>query len=54
MDDDGIPNFIAVNPLAGLNPNHSDLPILSGLTGIEYHRLIGMIIDSTLKRIKGR
>ncbi len=28
--------FIEVNPLAGLHPVHSDLPILSRMTGIEY------------------
>lgn len=51
LDDAGIPNFIEVNPLAGLNPKHSDLPILSGLVGISYQKLVGMILDSTLKRI---
>lgn len=54
LDDAGVPNFIEVNPLAGLNPKHSDLPILSGLAGIDYHRLIGMILDSALKRVGGK
>ncbi len=51
LDDAGVPNFIEVNPLAGLNPKHSDLPILSGLAGIDYHKLIGMIMNATLKRL---
>ncbi len=51
LDEDGIPNFIEVNPLAGLNPIHSDLPILAGLAGIDYHRLIGMILASALRRV---
>jgi len=42
--------FIEVNPLAGLHPVHSDLPILSRMTGIEYQKLIEMIMKSTLKR----
>ncbi len=52
LDGAGIPNFIEVNPLAGLNPKHSDLPILSGLAGINYQKLIGMILESALKRIE--
>jgi len=45
--------FIEANPLAGLNPVHSDLPILSRMYGIEYQVLIEMIMDAALKRIKG-
>ena len=54
LDAEGIPNFIEVNPLAGLNPKNSDLPILSGLAGISYQQLIKMILDTTLKRINAR
>jgi D-alanine-D-alanine ligase len=32
-DANGIPNFMEVNPLAGLSSEHSDLPILSGMGG---------------------
>lgn len=51
MDSYGIPNFMEVNPLAGLNPVHSDLPILSRLFGISYEELIERIIESSLKNI---
>jgi D-alanine-D-alanine ligase len=44
--------FIEANPLAGLNPVHSDLPILARMYGIEYQRLLEMIMDSAIKRIK--
>ena len=44
--------LIEVNPLAGLHPVHSDLPILSRMSGIEYQTLIEMIMHSTLKRHK--
>ncbi len=50
MDAEGIPNFLEVNPLAGLNPADSDLPILASLHGTSYEELIGMILDSALKR----
>lgn len=42
--------FMEINPLAGLHPVHSDLPILSKMKGIEFQQLIEMIINSALKR----
>ena len=47
----GQPSFIEVNPLAGLHPHHSDLPIICTLKGISYHQLIGFIMDSAWKRL---
>lgn len=47
----GVPNFIEVNPLAGLHPEHSDLPILCSLAGIGYKELIAGIMDSAMKRV---
>jgi len=49
-DADGTPNFIEVNSLAGLNPVHSDLPILCRLVGVPYERLISDILASALAR----
>lgn len=49
-DASGQPNFIEVNPLAGLNPTHSDLPILCRLKGIGFDELIRLIMESALKR----
>jgi len=48
-DKNGMVNFIEINPLAGLNPVHSDLPILSRMNGISYKELIGMIMNSAIK-----
>jgi D-alanine-D-alanine ligase len=45
--------FIEANPLAGLNPVHSDLPILARMYGIEYQKLMEMIMDAATRRIKG-
>lgn len=50
-DANGVPNFIEVNPLAGLNPVDSDLPIICRLKGISYNDLIKQIIDSALLRL---
>ena len=47
----GVPCFLEVNPLAGIHPEHSDLPILATKLGIEYRDLIGRIIRSAEKRI---
>ena len=52
MDNYGIPNFIEVNPLAGINPEHSDLPMLAKKNGISYHQLMGMIMDSAIARVE--
>ncbi len=49
-DDHGIPYFLEANPIAGLNPWHSDLPILAAQNGIEFVALIGMILDAGLAR----
>lgn len=46
----GRPHFLEANPLAGLHPHHSDLPILCTLVGISYKELIGTILDEALRR----
>jgi len=51
-DGDGVPNFIEVNPLAGMNPVYSDLPMLSRMNGISYDELITRIMASATKKIK--
>jgi D-alanine-D-alanine ligase len=46
----GEPEIIEVNPLAGMHPTHSDLPMLATALGMEYRELIRRIVDSTLIR----
>jgi D-alanine-D-alanine ligase len=46
----GIPYFLEVNPLPGLNPESSDLVILARLCGWSYPRLIQSIVDAALAR----
>lgn len=45
------PQFLEVNPIAGLHPTHSDLPIIAELAGHGYQRLIGDIVASASVRI---
>ncbi|MCX6252759.1 MAG: D-alanine--D-alanine ligase [Bacteroidetes bacterium] len=49
-DVNGIPNFLEVNPLAGLHPIHSDLPIICKFQGIPFQELIRFIMDSARER----
>lgn len=46
-----VPYFLEVNPLPGLNPAISDLPIMARAMGIEYPELIGRILQAAMERI---
>ncbi|MBU2591394.1 MAG: D-alanine--D-alanine ligase [Nitrospinota bacterium] len=50
IDRNGQMSFIEVNPLAGLNPISSDLPILGRLNGTSYKEIISEILKSAVKR----
>jgi len=50
LAEDGTPHFLEVNPLAGLDFEHSDLPILANMKGMSFAELIGHIIDSAQER----
>ncbi|MBE0664528.1 MAG: D-alanine--D-alanine ligase [Candidatus Aminicenantes bacterium] len=50
MDGNGAINFIEVNPLAGLHPEHSDLPIICSLVGIPFQTLMERIMASAGRR----
>ena len=49
-DTDGRPQFLEVNPLAGLHPVLGDLVILAGLVGVSYEGLIASIVASAAER----
>jgi D-alanine-D-alanine ligase len=51
-DTAGVPNFMEVNPLAGLHPEHSDLPILATKVGLPYVELIRQIVESAATRVE--
>jgi D-alanine-D-alanine ligase len=52
-DAEGLPQFLEANPLAGLHPSHSDLPMLATAVGMEYVELIRRIVDSAATRCGG-
>lgn len=51
-DERGNPHFLEVNPLAGLHPEHSDLPIIWTHHGRPYNALIAAILESAARRWK--
>jgi D-alanine-D-alanine ligase len=50
LDGNGSPSFMEVNPLAGLHPRHSDLPIICTMAGVTFQALIGRILASARER----
>jgi len=51
LDANGVPNLLEINPLAGLHPEHSDLPMTCTAVGMKYNTLIKKIMASAIKRI---
>jgi len=52
LDEHGEPGFIEVNPLAGMHPERSDLPMMAAMAGIDFTSLIGMIMSSAELRVE--
>jgi D-alanine-D-alanine ligase len=50
-DREGRPSFLEINPLPGMHPTHSDLPMIATREGISYKELVGRIIHSARERI---
>lgn len=50
-NEQGEPHFIEANPLAGLHPHHSDLPMIATAVGVSYTELIGRVVESALQRV---
>jgi len=52
LDKNNEPEILEINPLPGLHPWHSDLPIIGTQNGISYKEIINMILSSAIKRWK--
>ncbi len=52
VDASGKPYFLEINPLAGLNPRSSDLPIMAGKLGWSYEKLISAIVSAAVERYR--
>lgn len=51
LDALGRPSFIEINPLPGMHPTHSDLPMIATSEGISYRNLLEGIIHSASRRV---
>jgi D-alanine-D-alanine ligase len=54
LDVQGRAQMLEVNPLAGLTPGHSDLPIMAALKGLSFQGLIAEILACACERLGGR
>ncbi|WP_041230125.1 D-alanine--D-alanine ligase [Deferribacteres bacterium DY0037] len=52
LDGDGIANVIELNPLPGLHPTHSDLPMIWTKAGMSYRQLICSIAAKAKARVE--
>ena len=50
-DSQGRPHFMEINPVAGLNPKDSDLPIICRFFGMSYQELIEQIVAGACQRL---
>lgn len=50
LNAEGVPCFMEVNPLPGLDPDSSDLPILAARLGISFDTLIATIVEKAIAR----
>ncbi len=50
LSPEGLPYFLEINPLAGLNPRSSDLPIMAYKLGWTYQALISAILNAAVQR----
>ena len=48
---DGVPYFLEINPLPGLNPESSDLVIMARLLGVTHAELVERILVAALTRL---
>ena len=51
LDAEGRPQVLEVNPLPGMHPSHSDLPMLCTAVGMGYMQLVEAVVDSAARRI---
>src|SRR4030042_521167 len=50
LSSEGVPYFLEINPLAGLNPKRGDMPIMANKLGWTYKAIISAILNAALQR----
>lgn len=51
LDHRDSPHLLEVNPLPGLHPTHSDLPVIATQAGLPYDDLLNRIVSSAAERL---
>ncbi|KAF1987573.1 glutathione synthetase ATP-binding domain-like protein [Aulographum hederae CBS 113979] len=51
-DENGVPHILELQPLSGLRPDISGLPLIAYSAGISYDELICMIVEAAIGRFK--
>ncbi|MCM8783592.1 MAG: ATP-grasp domain-containing protein [Candidatus Omnitrophica bacterium] len=54
LDKKNRPYLLEINPLPGLDPLESNLPLMARTAGINYNQLINKILESAVKRVNGK
>lgn len=52
LDEKGQPFVLEVNPLPGMHPTHSDLPMIASHAGMDYIELLDEIVKSAMQRME--
>jgi len=50
LDKNGNPQLLEINPIVGLHPTHSSLPIIAMRAGLSYEELISEILEHAINR----
>jgi D-alanine-D-alanine ligase len=50
LSPEGTPYFLEINPLPGLSPRTSDLPIMASKVGWTYDTLVSSILNAAMER----
>lgn len=50
LDKNGNPQLLEINPIVGLHPTHSSLPIIATQAGLSYEELIAEILEHAINR----
>jgi D-alanine-D-alanine ligase len=53
MDAEGEACFLEINPLPGLAPGYSDLPMIAKAAGYDYDSFVCAIFDAACARLAG-
>ncbi len=51
LDAQGAPHILELNPLPGMHPTQSNLPIIAAMHGLSHRDLVALIVQSAIQRV---